>query len=107
VQVLGVAYNPDASPAVVMDFIRRFGVNFPVGYRDVVRVNDYLQLSPVMRNFVPNLVVIDRNWTIRGQWAGDDPLFQDENKKVRAFLDGLLKKRAPAGKKAAPKSKKK
>ena len=61
------------------------------------------QLSPIMRNYVPNLVVIDRNWVIRAQYAGDDPFFHDSNKNLRALVDSLLKE--PATKKGRAKKK--
>jgi hypothetical protein len=102
VQVLGVGYNPEA-PVAVPQFQRTYARNFPVGYRDRVRVEHYLQLSPIMRNFVPNLVVIDRSWVIRAQYAGDDPFFNDSNKNLRALLDSLLKE--PASKKGSSKKK--
>ena len=90
VQVLGVAYNPEA-PMAAAGFQSTYAQTFPVGYKDRVRVEDYLQLSPVMRNYVPNLVVIDRNWVIRAQHAGDDAFFHDTDKNVRTLLDSLLK----------------
>jgi hypothetical protein len=106
VQVIGVAYNPDAQP-LAADFMRRYAVNFPVGYRDRDSVNQYLQISPVMRNYVPNIVVIDRKWTIRAQMAGDDPFFQNEDRNMRTLLDSLLKEPAAAAKKSPPAKKKK
>jgi hypothetical protein len=48
-------------------------------------------------------VVIDRNWVIRAQYAGDDPFFHDSNKNLRALLDSLLKE--PATKKGSAKKK--
>jgi hypothetical protein len=102
VQVLGIAYNPEA-PVAVEPFRRAYAPNFPVGYRDRVRVEHYLQLSPIMRNYVPNVVVIDRNWVIRAQHAGDDPFLLDSNKNLRALLDSLLKE--SAAKKGAAKKK--
>jgi hypothetical protein len=105
VQVIGVAYNPDAA-ALAADFARRYA-NFPVGFRDRDAVNNYLQISIFMRNYVPNVVVIDRSWTIRGQYAGDDPFLQNEDKNMRAMLDSLLKVSATATKKSGAKKKKK
>jgi hypothetical protein len=102
VQALGIAYNPEA-PVAAEPFRRTYAPNFPVGYRDRVRAEHYLQLSPIMRNYVPNLVVIDRNWVIRAQYAGDDPFFHDSNKNLRALLDSLLKE--PAMKKGSAKKK--
>jgi hypothetical protein len=107
VQVIGVGYNPDAA-LLALQFSRTFAPNFPVGYRDRDTVNAYLQVSPMVRNYVPNVVVIDRGWTIRAQYAGDDPFFQNEDKNMRALLDGLLKQAATKkGSKPAPKKKKK
>jgi hypothetical protein len=67
-------------------------------------VEYYLQLSPIMRNYVPNIVVIDRNWVIRAQYAGDDPIMNDSNKHLRALIDSLLKE--SAGSKSGAKKKK-
>jgi hypothetical protein len=60
-----------------------------------------------MRNFVPNLVFIDKKWTIRGQYAGDDPFVKNEGPNARALVEALLKEDASdSKKKPAPKKKK-
>jgi hypothetical protein len=55
---------------------------------------------------VPQLVFIDRKGVIRAQYAGNDPFFKDEERNVRAQIEGLLKEgAAPAGSRKPAKSK--
>lgn len=53
-------------------FIRRFGPTFPVGVSDNMKVLDFMQLSSVTRNFVPFMVLIDREGVIRFQHTGSE-----------------------------------
>jgi len=54
-------------------------------------VRDYLQHPPGKPSYVPELVFVDRNRVIRGQYSGADEFFRDQDKNIRALLDTLLK----------------
>jgi hypothetical protein len=91
----------------VAEFARRFAPNLPVGYSNRDPVNNYLQISPFMRNYVPNMVFIDRKWTIRAQYAGDDPFFKNELANARGVIETLLKESAGGSTKKSSSKKKK
>jgi hypothetical protein len=92
------------------EFIQQFKPNFPVGIASPDSVYGYLQLSFMQRNYVPDMVFLDRKGVIRAQYAGTDAFFQNERTNIRAKFDELLKepgaaapqKKAPPAKKAAP-----
>ena len=100
-QPLAVAFN-EMSMMLVPDFIKRHRLTFPVGWDVRDPVFTYLGRSPMLRTFVPMLVVIDRGGNIRGQYLGDDKIWADQEKNVRAALEPLLKE--PAGRKPAASS---
>jgi peroxiredoxin len=82
----------------VPDFIKRFQPPFPVGYSQQKQVNDYLQHPEILRLLMPQLVFIDRQGTIRAQYAGDDKFFADaQDKHMREQIEALLNE-APAKK---------
>lgn len=74
----------------VPGFVRNFNPPFPVGYADHNTAVQYLQLSPMVRSFVPFLLFIDRKGMIRAQYTGSDPYFQNEEKNARAEVEKLL-----------------
>ncbi len=97
--------NPD-----VPGFIRQFKPTFPVGTTDRETAMSYMQLSSVVRSYVPFLLFIDRNGVIRVQYTGNDPIIADEfalDKNLRAEIMKLLAENTksavkpvkPAGKK--------
>ena len=78
-QPLGVAWN-EMSKMLVPDFVKSFGVNYPVGFADRDKVLDFLGFSPMMRTVVPQIVWIDRKGMIRSQTQpseGDEKLRQE------------------------------
>ena len=75
-QPIGVAWDEMAKMRVP-DFVKTFGVNFPVAYSDRDKVLDYLGFSPMMRTVVPQIIWIDRKGMIRSQTnasEGDEKL---------------------------------
>jgi len=88
-QPLGAAINPEGD---VSDFVKRFGVNFPVGKVSRDTAYAYLQHSIMSPTFyVPQVVFIDRNGVIRAQYGGSDPfLSTNEEANIRAMLEKLL-----------------
>jgi thiol-disulfide isomerase/thioredoxin len=97
-QTLAVAFNTMAM-MLVPDFMTRAGTTFPVGYDATEPVVAYLQSMPRM---VPIGVFIDRKGMIRGQYAGEDPFWENREKNIRAMIEALLKE--PAATKAPPKA---
>ena len=104
VQVLGISIRNDTQPNEIRSFASQYGGNaFPVGKTtDPGSVYSYLQQSIMTSQFyVPQIVIIDRSFTIREYYPGGDPRLQNEEATLRAALDKLLAERG-ATKKAAP-----
>jgi len=106
-QVLASAIESMAAMNVP-DFVKRFQPPFPVGFNNQEVVQEYLQHSVILRLLMPQVVFIDRQGTIRAQYAGDDKFFADDQQKhLRDQIEALLKDAPAAHKKraAAPGSK--
>ncbi|MEQ1946264.1 MAG: TlpA disulfide reductase family protein [Bryobacteraceae bacterium] len=102
VQMLGAAFN-DANGPMVTQFVKEFGVGFPVGYAGRDPVISYLGLSVMDRWVVPQIAIIDQKGNIVAQsLPTGSPELQDEAY-LRTFLQKLLKGGAPATTSAAPK----
>jgi peroxiredoxin len=100
-QALGSAFNEMAAQLLAA-FLAQFQPNFPVGYSARATVLEFLQAPSNAPLSVPILVFIDKKGIIRSQHMGsDDPFFKDQEKSMRAELEGLLKEPAQ-GKKKAP-----
>jgi len=95
-QALGIAIN-DPSGVLVKDFIRDYKVGYPVGYTQSEKVTHYLEIDPMKRWVVPQVVIIDRKGVVRYQtpWSGDEKV-QDENF-MRTTLKALLAEPSVAG----------
>ena len=94
-QVLASAIE-DMAAMNVPDFINRFQPPFPVGFNNQNAVQEYLQHPVILRLLMPQVVFIDRQGTIRAQYAGDDKFFiDDQEKHLREQIEALLKE-APA-----------
>jgi thiol-disulfide isomerase/thioredoxin len=99
-QALGSAIE-DMAAMAVPKFIRDFNPPFPIGFNDRNQVLDYLQHPVMARLLMPQLVFIDKSFTIRSQYSGDDKFFgDDQEKNIRAEIEKMLKEPAPS---AAPK----
>ena len=86
----------DMAAMNVPDFVKRFQPPFPVGFNNQNAVQDYLQHPVILRLLMPQVVFIDRQGTIRAQYAGDDTFFADDQEKhLRDHIEALLKA-APA-----------
>jgi len=103
VQVLGATFNPTAR-AEIQQFNKVFGVNFPCGYSTNENILTFLQQPASQPPFVPIVIFIDRNGTIRAQhlMTGDEAHDKTENDffahpetSVKAELDKLLSKAGP------------
>jgi len=102
-QVLASAVE-DMAKMNVPDFIKRFQPPFPVGFNNQNDADVYLQHPVIYRMYMPQLVFIDRQGTIRAQYAGEDKFVSDEanqDKNLRAQIEALLNEAPVASKKRA------
>jgi len=91
VQILAAAFNPDAVQ-LVPGFIAQFHPTFPVGSANRDSVLEYEKAELTKPNYVPEILLIDRNRVIRMQHhGGDTAFFNDQEKNLREELDQLLK----------------
>jgi len=104
VAVLGAAFNDGLNAQIVNQFVREYGVGFPVGSASRESVVGYLGLSVMDRWVVPQIAVIDKKGNIVAQsLATGSPELQDESY-LRTLLTKLLKE-SGATSKAAPATK--
>lgn len=104
-QALGVAIN-DMSHMLVPDYVKNFGLTYPVGYAPREKAHEFLQHPTMLIMYVPQLVFLDKKGIIRAQYPGGDKFYADEEKNMRAQIEALLNEKvtttaAPA-KSAAP-----
>ena len=94
VQILGATFDNGAAFRV-QQFNKMLGLNFPCGYASQGSVLEYLGLQPNEPYFVPVLVFIDKQGTIRSQYIGDENFLNNQEVNIRAEIDKLLKAPAP------------
>jgi peroxiredoxin len=95
-QPIGVAFN-DMSSMLVPDFIRDFGVKYPVGWSSREQVMSFMQYSQDALIHVPQIVVIDRNGRIRQQSMPQRDEHTATEANLRAQLEKLLAEPAAKG----------
>jgi peroxiredoxin len=104
--VLGTVFN-DANGPMAAQFVKEFGIGFPVGWASRDSVISYLSIPVMDRWVVPQIAVLDRKGNIVAQsLSTGTPELQDETY-LRNLFDKLVKEpatgSAPAAvKKAAP-----
>ncbi len=87
---IGIAFQPGLTPRMVTDFVKQFGVSYPVGCSSPEAVDNYLGRSMMERLMVPQIVVIDRQGVIRAQSRyNGDPNLEDEGY-LRNLIGSLL-----------------
>jgi peroxiredoxin len=99
-QPLDVAFNEMAN-LFVKDFVKEFGITYPVGFSPRDPVMDYLGIPVIERYVVPQIVWIDRKGNIRSQTPpmGDEKLLKESY--WREMIETLLKEPAESAKKPA------
>ncbi len=106
---LGVAWN-EMAKMLVPDFIKLYGVNYPIAYEGRDKVLDFLGYSVMQRVVVPQIVWIDRKGMIRSQTPADstggeemrqEPYWREMIVKLTGETDGAGKKTSVVTKKAA------
>lgn len=90
-EVLEAAVNDGAD---VPGFISRFQPSFPVGTAGGMDAVNYLQLSPMVRTFMPYIVFIDRKGMIRAQFTGGDLADDTLAKTLRDATESLVNETA-------------
>jgi peroxiredoxin len=92
-QPLEVAWNENAKQ-LVPGFVRQFDIKFPVGYSEWTPIMNYMGFSVLDRPVTPLVVVIDRKGVIRAQTPADGDSNLQNEAKLRALIEGLLKEGA-------------
>ena len=90
VQVVGVLFDNDDVHRVA-DFRKTYSKNFPVAVSDTRTVLNYLQHPVNEPYFVPDLVFIDKKFTVRSQYIGDEKFLDKQEINIRAEIDKMLK----------------
>lgn len=93
VQVVGVSIDNNVPSRELLSFSSEFaGDAFPVGNTTTpIHVYSYLQHSILNPNFyVPQIVIIDRSFTIREYFPGGDPRMNEKDAALRGVLDKLV-----------------
>jgi peroxiredoxin len=89
-QAFGVAIN-DATPDMVRNYVKDYGLGIPVGFAPRDQAVGYLGVSEVERMGVPQVMIIDRRGVIQAQSdAQGTPDLQDETY-LRRLIGDLLK----------------
>ena len=91
VQVIGVAFNPDA-PARLPELVKKLNLSFPTGTASQLSIFQFLQLSFTRQYSVPFLAFIDSSGIIRAQFTGDDNLFKNSEPGIRSNIEALLRR---------------
>ena len=101
VQMLGVAFDDNVSPAIAAAYSTKFGVGFPVAYAKRDTVLSFLGISVMERLAVPQVMVIDKTGVIRAQSEPmGSPELQNPVKLRQLLTDLAAGKTAPAAAKA-------
>ncbi|MGO4882886.1 MAG: TlpA disulfide reductase family protein [Bryobacteraceae bacterium] len=91
VQVIASAID-DLGKMNVPDFVKTFHPTFPIGYTPQNDADGFLQNPVIYKMYVPQLVFIDKQGTIRAQHPGEDKAFWDDQEKhIREEIEALLK----------------
>jgi len=103
-QAVGVAtFNASSAPEVV-NFGKRFGVNFPLGHSATREATSaYLDYSVMTMIMVPQVVVIDREGNIRAQTPAEGHSDLRLEPTLRKLVESLLDEGGATTKKAAAK----
>src|SRR5258708_5800232 len=89
-QPIGVAINEMAN-MLIGDFSKQFNLTYPVGYSLRDKAMTFLQHPLTTTMMMPQIVIIDRAGSIRHQIAGNDKLFDNDEKNLRDLITPLLK----------------
>ena len=89
-EVLGMAVNPSA-PGNIDSFRKKHNVAFPIGVSTRSDWMRFADLSVMARAYVPYMMIVDRNGTIRYEHSGTDQEFwTDKEARLRSEVELLL-----------------
>lgn len=97
---VGCAIN-DMAKLLVPDFIRNYGLSYPVGWALRDSVYEFLKHPYMQQLMMPTVVFVDKKGTIRAQHQGHEDFFRNEDANLRNLITTLLREPATAAK-AAP-----
>jgi hypothetical protein len=86
--VLEGAINDDAN---IRQFVDQYKPTFPVGLAGRLSAMEYMQMSPMVRSYVPYMAFVDRKGVIRAQYTGGDAFLSDEARQPQNIRDEALK----------------
>jgi peroxiredoxin len=94
-----VAIALDDNPANVGPYAMRYRFPFPVGHLDPTSAIKLMDLNATAHPVVPYIMFVDWQGTVRFQYPGNAPIFNEAEKNLRTIADGLTHeaadKRAP------------
>ncbi len=94
-----VAISLDENGALVKPFVERYRFPFPVGHLEPPPAITLMDLNATARPTVPYIMFVDWQGTVRFQYPGNAPIFNEAEKNLRTIADGLTReaaeKRAP------------
>jgi len=90
VQVVAAVFDAQAK-AGLAKFREKFVKGYPVGYSDEETVVQWIGPAAEQGYFVPILAFIDKRGRLVSVHLGDDNLFQDPERNIRAKLDQLTR----------------
>ena len=105
VQMMGVAFEEDEAAkeaGAAANYVRTYGVSFPVGYATRDTVMSYLGLSVMDRFVVPQVAIIDKKGVVRAQSAPMGTTELQTPDYLRGFIKDLLAGGTGLGKSATP-----
>jgi thiol-disulfide isomerase/thioredoxin len=85
------AIGDDNAPYLLVPFKQRYKPTYPVGYLNRDGIQKIGDIGPDVRPFVPIYMFIDRTGTVRFQFYGNDPFFNDEDKATSVIIQNLLR----------------
>jgi hypothetical protein len=71
-------------------FMRQFQPPFPVGMANQMDALQFMEISPMIRTFVPYIAFIDRKGMIRAQFTGGDLTDETLEKVLRENAEKLV-----------------
>jgi hypothetical protein len=77
--------------ALLKPYAERYRFNFPLGWLAPAGAIKLMDLRADARPVVPYLAFVDWESNVRFQYAGNDPIFKEAEKNIRAIADGLLR----------------
>jgi peroxiredoxin len=95
-QTVGIAFDNAITGKKVADFAQETGSSYMMGYTSSLTVDSFLGRQANERLMVPQIVVIDRNGTIRAQSRPLREVNLEDQSFLRNLVESLLAETGPA-----------